>query len=63
MAPAEEQYHPKDAVNAAIQGTLVTTSAGVLIAAVQNTLTKRNVSSWGVFTRFGGTVATFSMAP
>lgn len=59
MASGDEQYHPKDAVKAAINGTLITGSAGLAVSAIQNTLTKRNVSAWGVFTRTGGTAAMF----
>ncbi|PVH88051.1 hypothetical protein DL98DRAFT_479188 [Cadophora sp. DSE1049] len=60
MAPADEQYHPKDAVKAAINGTMITGAAGGLVSAIQNTLTKRNVSPWGVFTKTGGTIAVFA---
>ena len=59
MAPEGEGYHPKDAVKAAINGTLITGAAGTLVSAVQNTLTKRNVGAWGVVTRSGGTIAIF----
>ena len=59
MASGDEQYHPKDAVKAAINGTLITGAAGTLVSAVQNTLTKRNVGAWGVVTRSGGTIAVF----
>jgi hypothetical protein len=59
MASGDEQYHPKDAVKAAINGTMITGAAGGLVSAIQNTLTKRNVGSWGVFTRSGGTIAVF----
>lgn len=59
MASEDEQYHPKDAVKAAINGTMITGAAGGLVSAIQNTLTKRNVSAWGVFTRTGGTIAVF----
>ena len=59
MASGDEQYHPKDAVKAAINGTLITGSAGLAVSAIQNTLTRRNVSAWGVFTRTGGTAAIF----
>jgi hypothetical protein len=55
----EGVYHPQDAVTAAAKATAVTGTAGLLISAVQNTLTKQNVSAWGVFTRTGGTIATF----
>jgi hypothetical protein len=64
MASEDEQYHPKDAVKAAITGTMITGAAGVLISAIQNTLAKRNVGAWGVFTRTGSTITiagTFNM--
>jgi len=60
MTSGDEVYHPKDAVGAAINGTLITAGAGTLISAVQNTLAKRNVGPWGVFTRTGGTIAVFA---
>lgn len=60
MAPAEEKhYKPVDAVSAAVKGLGVVGGAGLLVASIQNTLTKRNTNAWGVFTKFGGTVATF----
>lgn len=54
---------PKDAVNTAIESTLVTGAAGLAIAAIKNTLTKQNVSGWGVFTRYGGIIAIFGVLP
>lgn len=54
-------YMPRDAVGLAIESTLVTGSAGLAIAAIQNTLTKQNVSGWGVFTRSGGIIAIFGV--
>jgi hypothetical protein len=59
MASGDEQYHPKDAVKAAINGTLITGAAGGLVSAVQNTLTKSNIGAWGVFTKSGSTIAVF----
>jgi hypothetical protein len=61
MASGDEQYHPKDAVKAAINGTMITGAAGGLVSAIQNTLTKRNIGAWGVFTRTGGTIAVFGV--
>lgn len=55
----EDSYHPKDAVGAAIKGTMVTATGGAFVSAVQNTLTKQNIGAWGVFTRTGGTIGTF----
>lgn len=59
MASVGEQYHPKDAVKAAITGTMVTGSAGALVSAIQNSLSKRNVGAWGIFTRTGSTIGIF----
>lgn len=61
--PSEEEavYRPKDAVGLAIESTLITGAAGLTVSAIQNTLTKQNVSGWGVFTRSGGTIAVFGV--
>jgi hypothetical protein len=56
----DNQYQPQDAVKASINTSMVTGGAGLLAAAVQNALQKRNVGPWAVFTRSGGTIATFS---
>ena len=56
-------YMPKDAVGLAIESTLITGAAGLAISAIQNTLTKQNVSGWGVFTRSGGVIAIFGVLP
>ncbi|KAI9738362.1 MAG: hypothetical protein M1834_008865 [Cirrosporium novae-zelandiae] len=53
-------YEPKDAVGQTINSTLITGGAGLLFAAVQNSLAKHNVSAWGVFTKSGGIIATFA---
>ena len=55
----ENAYHPKDAIGLAVESTLVLGAAGLTVSAIQNTLTKRNVSGWGVFTRTGGVIAIF----
>ncbi|TAQ87336.1 hypothetical protein B7494_g4309 [Chlorociboria aeruginascens] len=60
MASDDHTYHPKDAVKAAINGTMITGSAGLFVSAVQNTLAKSNVGPWGVFTRTGSTAAIFA---
>ena len=36
--------------------------AGFFTSALQNSLARRNVGAWGIFTRSGSTIATFSMA-
>jgi hypothetical protein len=63
MASGDDQYHPKDAVKAAVNASMVTGAAGAFVSAIQNTLTKRNVGAWGIFTRTGSTIAVFSMSP
>ncbi|MCJ1432617.1 hypothetical protein MMC27_001974 [Xylographa pallens] len=60
MASQDNVYQPKDAVTAGIKSTLVTGAAGALVSSVQNTLTKQNVTAWGIFTRTGGTIAVFA---
>ena len=60
---ADDVYQPKDAVGIAIQSTLITGAAGLTVSAVQNTLTKQNVTAWGVFTRSGGVIALFGNSP
>ena len=60
MATDEKpNYEPKDAVSVAIQSTLLMGGAGLFASAVQNTLTKANVSGWGVFSRSGGIIGLF----
>ena len=59
MALQERTYHPKDAVTESIKSTMITGGAGAMVSAVQNTLTKQNVTAWGIFTRTGGTIAVF----
>jgi len=55
----DHHYHPKDTIAASIQGTALCGGVGLLMAAVQNTLQRQNVGAWGVFSKFGGTAATF----
>lgn len=59
MASEHEAYHPKDAIGAALKTTAITGVAGALVSGIQNTLTKQNIGAMGVFTRTGGTIATF----
>lgn len=53
-------YEPRDAIAQSVRSATFTGSAGLLLAAVQNTLTRENVGAFGVFTRFGGTIALFA---
>lgn len=57
----DHHYHPKDAIKGAIQDSMVTGIAGVFFSAAQNTLTKKNVGVWGVFTRTGSTIAVMTV--
>ena len=59
MPSSEPQYHPKDAIGAGLKGTLITGTAGLAVSAIQNTLSKKNVGAFGVFTKTGGTIAVF----
>src|SRR5947209_19108759 len=52
-------YEPKDAIAQSVRSATFTGSAGLLLAAVQNTLLRENVGAFGVFSRFGGTIALF----
>ena len=59
MASQHEQqhsYHPQDAISAALKATTLTGGVGLFAAAVQNTLTKRNIGPMGVFIKGGGTI-------
>lgn len=58
----DHSYHPKDAISAAMKATALTGSVGLFAAAVQNTLTKQNVGTLGVFVRGGGIITTFGMS-
>ena len=59
----EEQhsYHAQDAISAALKATTLTGGVGLFAAAVQNTLTKRNIGPMGVFIKGGGTIGIFGM--
>ena len=64
MASQHEQqhsYHPQDAISAALKATTLTGGVGLFAAAVQNTLTKRNIGPMGVFIKGGGTIGIFGM--
>lgn len=57
----EPAYQPKDAVKELIKAASITGAAGVLYAAVQNTLTRQNIGALGVFTRFGSSIGLFGL--
>ena len=54
-------YITKDAVGRGIEASLIMGAAGLTISAIQNSLTKQNVTGWGVFTRGGGIIAIFGV--
>ena len=56
----EEDYHAKDAIAPAVKSAGITGFAGVFVASIQATLTRRNIGALGTFTHYGGTIATFS---
>lgn len=58
----EETYHPQDAIGAGTKSSLALGGTGLFIAAVQNSISKENVGTFGVVSRFGGTVALFGMS-
>lgn len=62
MATNSEAYRPHDALKAAINGAMITGTAGLLLSAVQNSLHKKNIGALGVFTRTGSTAFIFSKA-
>ncbi|KAI0007869.1 hypothetical protein F4779DRAFT_619177 [Xylariaceae sp. FL0662B] len=62
--PVEEHaYHQKDAIRSGVKGAMLGAGAGFIGSAVQNSLAKRNVGAFGVFSRTGGTIATFTIVP
>ena len=56
---SDTTYHPQDAIENSVSSGLRVGGAGLLLAAVQNTLTRENIGAFGVITRYGGTVALF----
>lgn len=55
-------YQPQDAIAKTVKSAVVVGGAGLLLAAVQNSVSKQNVGAFGVFSRFGGTFALFGTA-
>jgi len=56
----EETFHPQDTIARSIRSATMTGGAGLLMAAVQNTVARENIGAFGVFTRFGATCALFA---
>jgi hypothetical protein len=63
MAPTgdDDHYHKKDSIGAGLYNGMLFGGAGLMFAAVKNSLAKTNVGPWTTFTKHGGIVATFSM--
>ncbi|KAL9590510.1 MAG: hypothetical protein Q9203_000687 [Teloschistes exilis] len=53
-------YQPQDAISRSLHSTMILGGTGLFVSAVQNTLTRQNVSAWGVVTRTGSTIWTFA---
>ncbi|MCJ1224148.1 hypothetical protein MMC12_000792 [Toensbergia leucococca] len=60
MATEDAVYHPKDIVSSSVRSTMIIGGAGALVSSIQNTLTRQNVTAWGVFTRSGSTIGVFA---
>ncbi|OTA55141.1 hypothetical protein K449DRAFT_337940 [Hypoxylon sp. EC38] len=60
QSPEEQPFHQHDALKSGIKGALLGGGAGLITSAVQNSLAKRNVGAWGVFSRTGGTIGIFT---
>lgn len=56
----ETPYHLKDTIGRSMKSAAVLGSAGVFVAATQNTLARQNYGVMGVFTKFGATAGYFS---
>lgn len=63
MAPEGEDtpYRPKDAIGSTAKVAAGFGVVGLFAAAVQSARTKHNVGPFAAFTRYGGTIVTFSM--
>ncbi|KAK7753321.1 hypothetical protein SLS62_004611 [Diatrype stigma] len=61
VLPEEDPFHARDAVKSGLEGALAGGAVGFFAAAVQNSLSKQNIGSWAVFTKHGGTIASFAI--
>ncbi len=57
------QYEPVDAVATTVRTTAIMGAAGAVMSSVQNSLARQNIGAMGIFTRTGGTIATFGREP
>ncbi|KAJ5082843.1 NADH-ubiquinone oxidoreductase [Penicillium argentinense] len=53
---ADDSYHPKDAISAALKALTITGGIGLVGATAQVTVHKQNMSPLAVVTRFGSTI-------
>lgn len=60
MASHDDTYQPRDTLANTAKTTLQLTTAGAVVAGVQNTLRKQNVGAMGIITRSGGIIALFA---
>ncbi|KAI1102152.1 hypothetical protein F4804DRAFT_334592 [Jackrogersella minutella] len=58
--PEEQPFHQRDALKSGVTGAMIGAGAGLLASSVQNSLAKRNVGVWGIFSRTGGTIGLFT---
>ncbi|RKU45571.1 hypothetical protein DL546_006966 [Coniochaeta pulveracea] len=56
----DHDYHPKDAIRAAGWSAGILGTGGLVAAAVQSAVTRQNIGPFGAFTKFGGTIATWT---
>ena len=61
ISSRDEVYHPQDAIGNGIRSATFLGGAGLFISAVQNSIAKQNVGTFGVISRTGGSVALFGM--
>ena len=58
--PQEETFIERSAVSKGVNAAAMSAGAGLLVSAVQNSLTRHEKGAIGVFTRSGTTIAIFS---
>lgn len=60
-AADDPDYQPRDAVGETLRSSTVLAGAGLITSAVQASLAKRNVGTFGALTRYGGNIGLFGM--
>ena len=61
MADQDSTYQPVDAVGEAITHGAILGTAGLVLSATSNALARENIGMMGIFTRTGGSVASFGL--